>query len=112
MRAFHALMMMLGALAVLTVGALPARAAVDGSPALSCHESMPHSADGNAPSPASDTATKAMDCCLACVAAPNLRAPDRARLAAPRPPTVGHPTMLPAGERPAPEPHPPRPTPF
>lgn len=109
MRALHAFVMMLGALAVLMIGALPASALTDASSAPPCHEAAAHHAGAESPSPATSKAMKAMDCCVACVAAPTLRAPDRARVAAPRPPVVIRPTALPAGEQPAPEPHPPRP---
>jgi len=112
MRAFHALVMMLGALAVLTIGALPASALTDASSAPPCHETMIHHSGAETPSSAPGKAMKVMDCCVACVAAPTLRAPDRARVAAPRPPVVTRPAALPAGERPAPEPHPPRPMPL
>ena len=108
MRAFHALMMMLGALAVLTIGALPANALTDASSAPPCHGTMTH--DSGTETPAPGKATMAMDCCIACVAAPTLRAPERARVAAPRPTVDARPAALPAGERPAPELHPPRPT--
>lgn len=108
MRALHALMMLLGALAVLMTGAAPASAWADASPAP-CHETATHQAGAEAPASRSGKSLKAMDCCVACVAAPAPRPPTRARLAAPPPAVAAPPTALPVGERPAPEPHPPRP---
>lgn len=112
MRALQALMMLLGALAVLIIGALPASALTDASSAPPCHETTTHSSGTETPSPAPDKPMKAMDCCVVCVTAPTLRPPDRARLAPPRPAPAVRLTALPAGERPAPEPHPPRPGPL
>lgn len=105
MRALRTLLMLLGVLATLGVGALPAAAGAETSPP--CHEATAHHGD-QAPASTPDEALKAMDCCVACVAAPTLRAPEPARMAAPRPPAVIRPAALPAGECPAPEPHPPR----
>lgn len=110
MRALQALMMLLGALAVLMIGALPASALTDAASTPPCHETMTHTSGTETPAP--DKPMKAMDCCVVCVTAPTLRTPERARLATPRPATAARPAALPAGERPAPEPHPPRPTPL
>ena len=110
MRALQALLMLLGALAVLMIGALPASALSDSSSAPPCHETMSHASGAETPSP--DKPMKAMECCVVCVTAPTLRAPERARLATPRPAPAVRLAALPAGERPAPEPHPPRPSPL
>ena len=109
MRALHAMLMLLGALAVLMTGAAPAKALAETSSAPPCHEATAHHVGAETPSPAPGKAMKAMDCCVACVGAPALQPPARPRLSAP-PPSVAFPPMaVPAGERPAPEPHPPRP---
>lgn len=108
MGALKAMMMLLGALAVLMTGAVPASAMGDHASAPPCHEAAAHRGDPADPSPASDKAMKAMDCCMACVTAPVLRPPERARATPLRPAVVASPAALPAGERPGPEPHPPR----
>ena len=110
MRVVLALMMLLGALAVLMTAAAPASAWTDAASTPPCHEATtPHDGAGTH-SPASDEAMAPMDCCIASVAAPALPAPERARVMAPRPAVVDAPTVLPRGEQPAPEPHPPRPS--
>jgi len=109
MRVVQALMMLLGALAVLMIGAAPADAHGDLASAPPCHEVPAHHPDVETPSPEPGKAMKAMDCCVAVMTQPALRSPERARLIKPRPPAAGLPMALPAGERPAPEPHPPRP---
>ena len=108
MRAVQALMMLLGALAVLMIGAAPASARGDTSSPPPCHETAMAHAGTRTPSPTPGKAMKSMDCCVACVATPTLRSPERARLNPPRPAAASAPAALRAGERPAPEPHPPR----
>ena len=110
MRAVQALMMLLGALAVLMTGAVPASAGTDAPSSPPCHEATMLHHGAETPSPAHDKAMKAMDCCVACVATPTLRSPERTRMVAPQPAVAAPLAALPAGERPAPEPHPPRPT--
>jgi len=102
------MMMLLGALAVLMTGAVPASALTDAASAPPCHETTMHHAGAETPSPASGKAVKTMDCCVACVTAAALRSPDRPRMTSLRPATASRPAALPSGERPAPEPHPPR----
>lgn len=107
MALLRAFLLLLGALAALTIGAAPAMA---GSSAPACHETASHHGS-DAPAPASsDKAMKAMQCCVACVASPVLRAPEKASPSSPRPVLAIGPTTLPAGERPSPEPGPPRPS--
>lgn len=109
MRALQALVMLLGALAVLMIGAIPASATVGAPSTPPCHETASHHAGAEAPAPTGPgKAVKAMDCCVACVGAPALTPPARARLTAPPPSVAMTPGSLPTGERPAPEPHPPR----
>jgi hypothetical protein len=101
------LLLLIGALAVLTLGAL----GVSAAPAMAeapCHE-MSHETTSTDPAPNRPAkAMKAMACCVACVAAPALPpathpgaavAPDRLRA-----PLLD----LPTGRRPSPEPGPPR----
>src|SRR5687767_1425487 len=109
MRVVRALMMLFGALAVLMSGAMPASAIADASSPPPCHEATMQHGGEETPSPDPGKAMKAMDCCIACVMTAALRSPDRARLTPPRPSAVAPPTAMPQGERPAPEPHPPRP---
>ena len=101
-------MMLLGALAVLMTAAAPADARGNAPSAPPCHETAMAHAGSRTPSPVPAKAAKGMDCCVACVAAPALRSPERARVVAPRPTPAAPPATVPAGERPAPEPHPPR----
>ncbi|HYC68023.1 hypothetical protein [Brevundimonas sp.] len=108
MRALHALMMLFGALAVLMTGAVPASAWADTSSTPPCHETAMAHGGAETPSPASDTAMTGLDCCVACVAAPALPIPDRARLRSPQPAPAAPAVTLLCGEQPAPEPHPPR----
>jgi hypothetical protein len=61
------LLMLAGALAVLTLGALPAAA---GSAAPPCHETSGSMHHGDAPAQAPTKAIKVMACCVMCVAAP------------------------------------------
>jgi hypothetical protein len=109
MRALQAFVMLLGALAVLMIGAVPASASTDAPKTPPCHQSASHHSDAEAPAPAPGKAMKAMDCCVACVGAPALTPPARARLTAPPPSVAMTPDSLLTGESPAPEPHPPRP---
>ncbi|MDY6923261.1 MAG: hypothetical protein SWI22_04785 [Pseudomonadota bacterium] len=108
MRALHAMMMLLGALAVLWTGGAPAGALADAASAPPCHETATPADGEQRPSRDPGKGMTAMQCCVACVAAPTLRPPTRARLAAPRPVVSSPLVALPSGERPAPEPHPPR----
>ena len=104
MRGFQALMMLFGALAVLMTGVLPAVAAS----APPCHETSAHHGGGETPAPQPDKPLKAMNCCVACVAAPALPTPEASRVAPPRAPAVRSPAVLQTGRTPSPEPHPPR----
>jgi hypothetical protein len=102
MRALQALLLLFSALAVLTIGVGPAMAE---PPA--CHDSTSQHGSGSPDS--GDKALKAMNCCVACVAAPSLQPPERAAPPSPRPALVRLPGDLPRGEHPGPEPDPPRP---
>ena len=108
MRALQTLVMLLGALAVLMIGAVPTSAAAAPS-TPPCHQTASHHGGTEAPATMPGDTLKAMDCCVACVGAPALTPPGRARLAAPPPSVAMTPGSLPTGERPAPDPHPPRP---
>ena len=104
MKIIQSLLMLLGALAVLSLGAVGASA----SPAAAapCHET-----GGSTPAKAPDHAPKAMKamiCCVACVAAPT---PDAAPLPGPRVSPARAslaPVAMPAGRLLSPEPGPPR----
>lgn len=104
MRGFHALMMLFGALAVLMTGVLPTAAAS----APPCHETAAHHGGAETPAPHPDKPLKAMNCCVACVAAPALPTPDARRVAPRRSPAARSPAVLQTGRTPSPEPHPPR----
>lgn len=101
MAILRTLLMLCGALAVLTLGALPAAA---GSATPPCHEmsGMGHDA------PAPTKAIKVMACCVMCVTAPAIPPVEPAASA---PSGVDHPVRLVArlsGHGPAPEHGPPR----
>lgn len=118
MALLRTLLMLCGALAVLTLGALPASAA--GPSAPPCHEmsSQPMSGPmhhGNAsteapdktPDKAPDKAMKVMACCVMCVAAP-APAPVAATAVATAPDPRPLPVARLSGHGPAPEHGPPR----
>ena len=107
MRLLRTLVMLLGALAVLATGFAPAAAAASEAPPP-CHDTASHHQGPQTPSPDPAGQAQIPDCCVACIASPPLQPPARARLAAPRPATLTPRTAMLAGERPAPEPHPPR----
>lgn len=106
MRMLQTLLLLIGAMAVLVLGAggMPASAAE----AAPCHaEAMAHHGAPDAPATPSK-ALKAMGCCVVCVTAPLPQPRDAATAAAPR---AGHdpvPVALPRGLIPSPEPFPPR----
>lgn len=98
--------MLLGALAVLWLGAVPMPAASAEAPP--CHEmTMGHGAMPDAPAPSPEKPMKVMGCCIACVAA-SLPQPVRTAVRAPAPVLTVGPQTLPVGRTPTPEPGPPR----
>jgi len=100
--------MLLGALAVLWLGAVvaPAPASAETPP---CHEmTMSHGMTPDAPAPSPDKPMKAMGCCVACVAAPVPQPPVRAAVRATAPVHSTRLQALPVGQTTAPEPGPPR----
>ena len=62
------LLMLCGALAVLTLGALPASASGPSTPP--CHQTSGATHHGDAPAQTPSKAIKVMACCVMCVAAP------------------------------------------
>lgn len=102
-RTLNAILMLLGALSVLMLGAAPATA--EAPPP--CHE-MTGRSGPDMPQPTPDDAMMAMGCCIACVTAPDLTPPVRGRIAAPPSPPVAPRLSLPAGLSPAPEHGPPK----
>ncbi len=108
MRVLWTLLVTLGALVVLTTGLAPGAALARSDAPPPCHETASHPEGIGAPSPAPVDHGQIADCCVACVWTPGLQPPARARLTPPRPATLAPPATLPVGERPAPEPHPPR----
>ena len=108
MTALRTLILLFGAFAVLTLGALatPGSAAASAPP---CHEmshGQPAPASQDAPSP--DKPMKPMGCCVACVTAVAPEPPLRAAVALPTPPRSAAPPPMPIGQTLSPEPHPPR----
>lgn len=98
------LLLLLGALGVLLLGAVaPAIASNEPPP---CHEMAGMTSDAPASTP--DKPMKSMACCVACIAAPAITPPVRAGVAsrATRPqPTL---RVLPTGRRPSPDTGPPK----
>jgi hypothetical protein len=107
MAVFRSLFLMLGALAVLTLGALSAPAPA-GAGAPPCHETS-HSQDAPGGGPTPEKPTKPMGCCIACVTTIAPEPPIRHALVLPAPVRDATPALLPRGEILSPEPHPPRP---
>lgn len=103
-RTLNAILMLLGALSVLMLGAAPA--AADAAPP-SCHETPTHHGPDTSQT-TTDGVMMAMGCCIACVTAPDLEPPVRGRIAAPSPLPAASPLALPTGLSPAPEHGPPR----
>lgn len=109
MKIVSSLLLLIGALAVLTLGAL----GVGAGPAMAeapCHETR-HSApdhSGKVPGKAPDKAMKAMACCVACVAAPTIPPAARPQTAAAPLRLTAVSPALPSGRRLSPEPGPPR----
>lgn len=107
MALIRTLSMLLGALAVLWLGAVPMPAASAEAPP--CHEkAMSHGTAPDAPSPSPDKPMKVMGCCVACVASPLPQPPVRTAVRAPAPVHAVRPQALLAGLTTAPEPGPPR----
>jgi hypothetical protein len=105
MALLRTLLMLCGALAVLTLGALPASAA--GPAAPPCHETSGQMHHGDAPAQGPSKAIKVMACCVMCVTAP-LPAPIEAATAAARPDLRPLPVARLNGHAPTPEHGPPR----
>lgn len=98
------LFMLLGALGVLLLGAVPP--AMADRPPPPCHE-MAGTGHGDAPSQP-DKPMKSMACCVACIAAPGITPPDRSGVAA-RPASLKPAARaLPVGLRLTPETGPPK----
>jgi hypothetical protein len=98
------LLMLLGALGVLLLGAVsPAMASAEPAP---CHEMAGMGHGDGAPQP--DKPVKSMACCVACIAAPGVTPPVRSGVAVRA--ALPHPTLpaLPTGRRLTPETGPPR----
>lgn len=106
MRTLHAILMLLGALSVLLLGATATPAGADAVPPP-CHEQAAEHGT-QAPQHAPGDAMTAMSCCVACVSAPDIQPPVRGRIVAPSPPPAARQSTLPTGLSPAPEPGPPR----
>lgn len=98
------LLLLLGALGVLLLGAVsPSMAASETPP---CHEMAGATPDAPASTP--DRPMKSMACCVACIAAPAVVPPVRTGvMARPAPPHPGL-RALPTGRRPSPETGPPK----
>lgn len=106
MRSLNLILMLLGALSVLVLGAIPASALTTQAPP--CHEAAATSPSRHeAPAP-SGKAMAAMACCVSCVVTPALAAPSRDLAAHPEKPAAPVPASLPIGLSPAPEHGPPK----
>lgn len=108
-RSLNLILMLLGALSVLMLGAVPASAQSGDAPP--CHEATATSASHHetpAPSGKPGKVTAAMACCVSCVVAPALQPPSRPLTAHPETPAAPVPASLPVGLSPAPEHGPPK----
>lgn len=107
MRTLTVILMLLGALSVLMLGAISAPAQAGEG----CHEAAAASRlhhEAPAPPGKPGKATTAMTCCVSCVVAPALQPPGRQPVAHPAAPGAPVPVSLPAGLSPAPEHGPPK----
>ena len=105
-RILSAILMLLGAFAVLLLGVVPTTARTTEAPL--CHQSSTHApAEDQAPAP-SGKAMATMACCVSCVVAPALQPPARVLVVSPTRPAPPVPASLPIGLSPAPEHGPPR----
>ena len=104
MRALSSILMLLGIVSALLLGALAGAAEAAPAP---CHDAV---AAGHSV-PADETpedGDRAMNCCVACVGAPVIAPPARSRMAFLDAAPHGRAPTLPPGLSPAPEPGPPR----
>lgn len=108
-RSLNLILMLLGALSVLMLGAVPASAkAGDAAP---CHETVAasqshHQAPARSEKP--EKATAAMACCVSCVVTPALQPPSRPLAGHAGSPGAPVPASLPVGLSPTPEHGPPK----
>ncbi len=104
-RTLFSILMLLGAVSALLLGASAGTAMAEAPP---CHEAAAVGHPDRPASEAPDPTAPAMSCCIACVGAPLLSPPSRPRLAVVRTPGDDVAPRLPSGLSPAPEPGPPR----
>lgn len=98
------LLLLLGALGVLLLGAVSPVAASTASPP--CHEMAGMTSEAPASTP--DKPMKSMACCVACVAAPAIVPPVRTGLTTRATPPLPILRVLPTGRRPSPDTGPPK----
>jgi hypothetical protein len=109
-RSLNLILMLLGALSVLILGALPASAKT-GDAAAPCHEAAatsPSHHEAPVPSGKPEKGMVTMACCVSCVVAPALQSPASELAAHPEAPAVPVPASLPVGLSPTPEHGPPK----
>ncbi|GAA0654923.1 hypothetical protein [Brevundimonas lenta] len=106
MTALRTFILLLGALAVLILGALATPGSAEAS-APPCHE-MSHGQPADEAPSSPDKPVKPMGCCVACVATVAPEPPMRAALALPAPPRSAALPPMPVGQTLSPEPGPPR----
>lgn len=106
-RLFQSLLTLMGALAVLTVGALPAMAQPD-HPPPSCHEMSAHGVGHETPEKAPAHSMKAMACCALCVTTPVPPPAAATEIASADKALPPLPALSMIGLTPSPEPDPPR----
>ena len=108
-RSLNVILMLLGALSVLILGAVPPSATA--GEAAPCHETVAASQshhEAPAPSGKPGKATAAMACCVSCVVTPALQPPARELTVHPETPALPVPASLPVGLSPIPEHGPPK----
>jgi len=106
-RNLNLILMLLGALSVLMLGAVPA-SAMTGDATPPCHEATARS-HHEAPAPSGKPGkAMAMACCVSCVVTPALQPPAREPVAHSETPAASVPASLPVGLSPAPEHGPPK----
>ena len=106
MRSLNVILMLLGAVSVLLLGAAPGIAMTTEAPP--CHQAAGQTGSGQESPASSGKVVAAMACCVSCVVTPALLPPARTLAGVRARPAPPVPASLPIGLSPAPEPGPPK----
>ena len=106
-RSLNLILMLMGALSVLMLGAVPVSAGTGQAPCHAAVASAPSHHEAPAPSEKGGKVVAAMTCCVSCVVTPALLPPTRQGTSHPETPAPAA-ASLPVGRSPAPEHGPPK----